>query len=453
MLPKKAETSYSLSSEYENLLSKANKFPVLKSFIVDNEFRNIKNLYYDVKSFYDFYSSSLSLPLSVIEFHLQNIEPDNVLNYCLFMKSLYEKGQLKHCTYSNRKSHFFNFLQFLCANSIVSSINTGYVNEMRLHFQDTSKSTQYVDFPHYVQLFVDHISLHKASTKIAQRKAIGLFNKHLTNKCNLVLDCLESISTFNHQHIKSYEDLLIQRVELNEIQKSTANKYLLVVKNFVRFLHERRIINWKYVIPENLRENAKRSNPYVQEMDFVELIKSIRESSRNKERDTAIAYLIYYLGCRPIEVSNLTLDDLYLSEKTLILKSVKSGQRKMQIHDKVVQRLKEYLKKRDKYLKKSSTNTPYVFITIHGNPITTNCISSIFYQYNIKSFNQVRINAKSLRHRFITKALDNRNDFNSVREAAGQKDPRSTMHYYHRSKERLLENSLPYNPSRRYFKR
>ncbi|TXK72256.1 site-specific integrase [Paenibacillus sp. N3.4] len=98
------------------------------------------------------------------------------------------------------------------------------------------------------------------------------------------------------------------------------------------------------------------------------------------------------------------------------------------------------------YRKNLPAMTDHLFLLETGEPMNTKAIGAQINMYNKKAFGEARFSAKSLRHTFITNALNDRNDIHQVDQTAGHKHLVSTLHYFYRSIETLLENTLPYNP-------
>ncbi|WGV57452.1 site-specific integrase [Brevibacillus brevis] len=241
--------------------------------------------------------------------------------------------------------------------------------------------------------------------------------------------------------ITDYESFLSKRVMNEEILRSSAYRMLLSVKHFLNFLFQVKTISFKYSIPHYLRATSKRSNEYVSQQKIHHLLTMILSRSKNKYRDMSIVLLLVDLGCRPIELANIRTSDISFSESTVILYSKKSGQRKMKISKVVMDIIKRYIKVRG-----GNELCDSLFLKQDGRPLHSDNISGLFRRFTNNITKQHNINAKALRHTYITNLLDNGNDFDKVSKAAGHLHWVSTLYYFHRSKKRILENTLPFNP-------
>ncbi|MEK5146748.1 site-specific integrase [Psychrobacillus sp. FSL K6-4615] len=267
---------------------------------------------------------------------------------------------------------------------------------------------------------------------------------HTTIRCSLV-NIKSFLKFFNYTpeirptneywstSFKRFEEHLIRKSLLENIQLSSAYEYLKAVRLFSRFLYENKEINFIYNIPTKMIQNAKRCNEYTNESDILLVIKCIFEYSKNVLRDISIFLIILETGCRPIEIVNLKIDDVYLHEKLIVLKSKKSHQRTLLISGTTCSLIKDYLKIRKNYL---INQTDSLFINKFGNQITSSNISNLFRKYN-KPFQEKNFTPKTLRHTFITNALNNGNSMEQVREIVGHKHLISTHYYFYRNIEKL----------------
>ncbi|MGQ7890656.1 tyrosine-type recombinase/integrase [Paenibacillus sp. WC2504] len=255
-----------------------------------------------------------------------------------------------------------------------------------------------------------------------------------------------NISNLKLEHVRAFEDHLLNRVLLEEIQQSTAYNRLRFLCVFLNYLQKVQCISFQYKIPAQFRFPKTRDNEYVSSKDREQLLHTIiTNKAKNWARDLCIALSLIDLGCRPIEVSNLRINDVHLTEHKLTLYCKKSDMRTLRVSPFVIKHLSNFIKNE----RTLADTSDYIFMLSSGTRMTANCIGRVIRQYNHMAFNEIRFSAKALRHTYITDALENRNDFDQVSKSAGHKYWRSTMHYLHRSTKRLLTNTLPYNPMKR----
>lgn len=250
-------------------------------------------------------------------------------------------------------------------------------------------------------------------------------------------------SSFDYQDIIKYEELLGSKVSENLISKHYRYKELHYVYLFCNYLYQANKIHFKYQVPRFLKFKSGRSNDYVQKELITKLCSSILSMKNDlKYRNLAIVLLMVDTGCRPIELCNLTLDDVNLSEKQITFYSSKSGQRKLKVHPFVIKILKLYMEKRVRLNPKDTS----LFVKVNGYSIRSSNISTIFCEENRKAFNKILFSATSLRHTYATNALENKVSIKDVSEAMGHKFWESTRYYQEKLKKRLKDNTLCYNP-------
>lgn len=246
--------------------------------------------------------------------------------------------------------------------------------------------------------------------------------------------------------IIAYENFLVERLNTEQIQRSSLYKYLVTLKLFLKMLSLESIIHIKYIVPDELRAQGKRSNEYVDSEQIKKLIETVSNSkSRLKIRDMCVILLTMELGCRPIETTNIQITDIRLTERQITLSCEKSGIRTLKISKDLCDVIKKYLQIRS-FLK---IPHPYLFVNIFGERLSRNGVSNVFERANIKAFGENRFSPKALRHTYATNALDNENDFDEVSASLGHKHRCSTEWYIHRSVKRMLNRTLSHNPLNR----
>lgn len=262
---------------------------------------------------------------------------------------------------------------------------------------------------------------------------------HLKNRNTM---SIEDFRDLTYDDIKNYENYLINRVKQKEIKDETAYSCIKNIRIFLQFLHLKKVIDFPYTIPKKFMVKPTRLNIYINSKLIKDLILSTAsEQSKTKYRDLALIFLLVDTGCRPIELSNLKISDLNLTERKITFNSIKSDTRTLILSDYVIKVLKRYVKER-----KLNTPSKYLFQKKDGDPISSANITGIIYMQNKKAFGQSLINARALRHTYITNAIENNNDLKDLATTVGHKHWESTLYYLHRSKKRLLANTLLFDP-------
>jgi len=250
---------------------------------------------------------------------------------------------------------------------------------------------------------------------------------------------------FSINGVRNYEDFLRKRIAREEISPATAYNYILYVKYFLDFLNEKDQISFQYTVPQDLKKQAGRSNEYVNPRDLIKLLQTVKDNSKDFLSDISILLILIETGCRPIEIANLTINDIVPIERIITLKCKKSHQRSLKLSNETIDFIKEYLKIRQNY-KASLENDSLFFSTRGGKPIDTAVIYNIFRLYNKKAFGEIRFSPKSLRHTFITNALNNNTKIEKVASIVGHLKLATTLRYFYRDirtiKQIAEENNL-----------
>ncbi|MBB3108171.1 site-specific recombinase XerD [Paenibacillus phyllosphaerae] len=289
----------------------------------------------------------------------------------------------------------------------------------------------------YLQWYVKELNDRNAACVREHHGNIGYFLRYMHKQ-----EINFQIQNMSSEHINMFEMHLAKRVENKEIKLTTAYTKLQYLSHFLRFLCHLDITHIDYKVPERFKgSKVERDNEYVHNQDRLAFFEAIcRSNGRRAIRDLAICLLLNDTGCRPIEIANLELIDFNAAESTIILNSRKSGQRKLKIHPFVCKHVKRYVEIRKQLPGRS------LFLLDWEEPIHSGAVVKIVRRYVQKAFGELRFSAKSLRHTCITNQLNNRNDIEAVAHAAGHKHLVSTLHYFYRDIEMLLEHSLPHNP-------
>ncbi|MDN4607170.1 tyrosine-type recombinase/integrase [Sporosarcina highlanderae] len=237
------------------------------------------------------------------------------------------------------------------------------------------------------------------------------------------------------ESINKFEEYLRKRAITEKITFNTAYAYLKAVKLFMRFLYGKGEITFHYNVPKRFCQKGKRSNEYINIHEVLSVGDSIFNFSKDILRDISILLILLETGCRPIEVVNLNLDDVYVNEKQIVLKSIKSDQRTLSLTESTFLFIKDYLTIRKNYLPQENTHA--LFLYPSGKRMASYYISYLIRKYNLKTFKEVRFTAKTLRHTFITNALNNHNNLDQVRDIVGHKHSVSTYYYFYRDINRL----------------
>lgn len=310
---------------------------------------------------------------------------------------------------------------------------------------EKSKKTRNT-IPVVIQSFLDDLTAQNYSQINTYKKNIMYFFKFLyqTHNAYPIPESLQEndIKRLDNDHIESYHNFLARKVELNEISLSRALNLLRCLKLFIQYFRRLNIICFKYGIPDRFQTQHSRNNEFVPTNETIKLVDAIIDYSKMPERDLTIFLIILDTGCRPLEITNMEIHDVFTSESAVIFRSKKSGQRKLKLSKQVMEVLKKYLMIR----KKLDSKYKSLFLSNDNQPLSVNAIGHIYSKANIKVYGKKRYTAKSYRHAYATNALENKNDFDKVSKSMGHLHWISTQYYLEKSIKRLKRNTLKHNP-------
>lgn len=398
--------------------------------------------------------SNIEIPLIEISEEFMMLQPNDQQNSALFIDFFYKECQKEKDLFLNQNSTIqFKKLEIKHILKIQSHI------EYLVIKKQLEESMAFI-FLNYLTRFCEFLTK-KEITKIYYKKPqrnkkpqnISIINSPILMEFENFMKKKNYSSATNHGYVTSvkcflkysnytshsqnsnvfwstnvnqFENYLNEKVLLKSIAPNTAYAYLKAIRLFFGFLFEKKYITFKYQIPEEMIQEGKRSNEYVNTQDALLVMDKIFEISKDLLRDISIFLILLETGCRPIEIVNLNIDDIYFNEKLIVLKSRKSHQRTLCLTDSTIVFIKNYLQIRRNYFPQ---NTEAVFLSPSGTRMSSEFITNLFRKYNFLTFKEIRFTPKSLRHTFITNALNNNNHIGQVGNIVGHKHFISTYYY------------------------
>lgn len=388
---------------------------------------------------------------TLVDFYLfvgiewEEISVEQSRRYIDYLKRVSKFKGMKEKTLNQKVRIIIQFLTFLHKNNV---INAELVNpfieyiDFGVSAKKKEKLSKLPQHPKIINEFLEFLERNGYYGVERYKRKIVIFQRFVENEGNSIDVFLEeNKEKFLFEQIHTFEKMISTRVSREEIFLETATSYLRTVQLLIKYLCSKGLINRKYTIPIHLRGRSNRSNEYVPKERIIELMDALYETSHHILRDLSIFLIIVDTGCRPIEVSNLLLQDVDKVEKTLSFECGKTKRRKVKVSNEVMDVIKDYLEIRSDYYPKQDN----LFINCSGNPITSSYINMIFYEANLKAFGESQYPAKAFRHTYITNALEEYS-FDRVAQAIGHADWKSTYYYFTRSKKRLLSNTLNKSP-------
>lgn len=357
---------------------------------------------------------------------------------------IFDQIQSSHIDSNTKKELLNHFSDTLTSHFYPKAevVAKDYTNQLRTRTAEKRESEAYKAIYEF-ENFYEH--KYASTTMLRHRRSLKKFIDFLKENSQIKSQeyNMNDLSQLKYQDIINYEKYLISEMNKQKIQKCTVNKYLRSVQLLLELMKLKQLSKLEYNIPKSLMDNGKRCNVNITTEEISAILEAIDKSSRYKERDLSIVLLTMELGCRPIELTGIKLQNISWTESTVQVYCVKSGQRTLKISKLLTNLLKKYNLVRSSY----NLTHDFLFVNHFGEPLGRNGVCGILQSASIRAFGERRINPKALRHTYATNALDNLNDFDEVSKSLGHLHWSSTEYYVYKSISRLLNKALPHNPA------
>ncbi|WP_299338048.1 tyrosine-type recombinase/integrase [uncultured Psychroserpens sp.] len=238
----------------------------------------------------------------------------------------------------------------------------------------------------------------------------------------------KTINDVNYQQIRSW---IVSLVE-SGITNRSINRKVSSLNTYYKFLLKVKDIE---VNPLN-KHKALKVNKKVQVPFSESEMKTVLEELNTLKdfeglRNRLIIELFYATGIRRIELVQLKLNDVDLSNKTLKVLGKRNKERYIPLIDTVVGTIKDYIIERNRL--ETITDHEYLFLTKKGVKIYETLVYRIINDYFSKVSAKVKRSPHILRHSFATHLLNQGANLNAVKELLGHSSLAATQVYTHNS--------------------
>lgn len=281
-------------------------------------------------------------------------------------------------------------------------------------------------------------------TKNLQEQTLKAYSSDITNFLNYInKEKIEQIDILNYINYlfdeKNLKDRSIKRkiislkIYFNFLEDNSLIKTNPFTKLKFKFKQEKKL-------PKTLQKNEVKK---LLETVYDELNSSITPYKKFETiRNISLLEILISTGIRIQEASSITLNDISLQEKTIIIHGKGRKERQLFILNKyVLSSLKNWLTIR----KTSSPKCNNIFINKYGNPLSIHSIENIFRKYKTLSNINIKATPHYLRHTFATNLLTNGADLRSVQEILGHSSISTTQIYLEISSNRKKQVLQKYN--------
>jgi len=233
----------------------------------------------------------------------------------------------------------------------------------------------------------------------------------------------------------------------NYERKSIARK-ISSLRTFYDYLIEKKLIE------SNIFTNLKtpkipRKLPKIIEDDEIDhLFKSIDRLTPLGFRNYVILDLLFSCGLRASEIIDMTIRDLQLERKQILIHGKGSKDRYVPVHQKLIDDLKHYLTYTRPILlsKGHDIHNLHVFISYKGTALSVRGLEVIIKSILAKAGETYHLHPHMLRHAFATTLLNHGADLRVVQELLGHAHLKSTQIYTHVTSETIKEKYKASHP-------
>ena len=230
----------------------------------------------------------------------------------------------------------------------------------------------------------------------------------------------------------------LKYLDILKLKNSTISRLLSSLRSFYSYL----VIQNKIKInPFKLIRNPKKESKlpiFLSYEEFIELLNKIKEDNDLSIRNKLILEMLYATGLRVSELTNIKIDDINKSDKSIRVMGKGSKERIVYYGDYAAKILDEYLNSNRNELLKGKTSK-YLFINKNGDRLTYRGVEYLIDEISKYTSIKYKISPHVLRHTFATHLLQEGADLRSVQTLLGHSSLATTQIYTHITSEYLRE--------------
>ncbi len=236
------------------------------------------------------------------------------------------------------------------------------------------------------------------------------------------------INAVNYSQIRSW---IINLVE-SGISNRSINRKISSLNSYYKFLLKVEAITKNPLAKHKALKVSKKVQIPFSQKEVDDVLNDFNfDNTFEGIRDRLIIELFYSTGIRRIELVQLQLQDVDLSQKTLKVLGKRNKERYIPLLNNVINTITEYFSKRNAL--EEITDKQALFLTKKGDKIYETLVYRIINEYFSKASTKVKKSPHILRHSFATHLLNQGADLNAVKELLGHSSLAATQVYTHNS--------------------
>ena len=294
----------------------------------------------------------------------------------------------------------------------------------------------------HIQKFIDYLLLEKKyspQTAVAYQKDLEAFQLFLSQEFSD-----SDVSRANYAQIRTWIVQLVDRA----ISNRTINRKISSLNSYYKFLLKIESIEANPLVKHKALKVSKKIQIPFSETEVNSVLNTINTTTFEGIRDKLIVELFYSTGIRRVELVQLQLQDVDLSQGHIKVLGKRNKERIIPLLPSVTDTVQAYLLERLKL--KTITDPSILFLTKKGIKIYEMLVYRIITGYFDSISTKVKKSPHIIRHSFATHLLNNGADLNAVKELLGHSSLAATQVYTHNSVaelKKVYEKSHPRNLS------
>lgn len=228
---------------------------------------------------------------------------------------------------------------------------------------------------------------------------------------------------------------------------TTISRMISSLRSFYRFLMKNEYVSENPFSYVQLKRQPRSLPHFFYEKEMNALFDAVEGSTCLLQRDKALLESLYATGMRVSECVSLKMSEIDFATQTMLLHGKGSKDRYVPFGNYCKQALEVYFEHvREPLMQKYHKEHDYVFINLHGDPLTPAGVAYILNQIVKRSSLTTTIHPHELRHTFATHLMSNGADLRSVQELLGHSSLATTQIYTHVTPEHLKRDYRKYFP-------
>ena len=211
------------------------------------------------------------------------------------------------------------------------------------------------------------------------------------------------------------------------ISARSLQRSLSALRGFYRYLQRERIIE-KNPVADVSAPGIKKKLPELLDVDEINRLLSQAPQGTLEVRDHAMMELMYSSGLRLVELVNLNVVDLDLSQSQVRVLGKGNKLRYLPVGRAARKSLRQWLDERASWVVENETA---VFISNRGSRLSTRAVQQRMARLGRKHGLDKHVHPHMLRHSFASHLLESSGDLRAVQEMLGHADISTTQVYTH----------------------